>query len=62
MEVLNHPLYLYNFLSMQQDSIKKITAEIGNIKDELNILSASSWNGKIFFSSPLFTESHILNV
>lgn len=36
--IMTPVVYLYNFLSMQQDSIKKITAEIGNIKDELNII------------------------
>jgi len=29
------------------------------INDVLNMLSASSWNGNIFFSSPLFTLSHV---
>lgn len=36
--IMTPVVYLYYFLSMQQDSIKKITAEISNIKDELNII------------------------
>ena len=33
-----------------------------DIIEELNIQSASSWKGNIFFCSPLFTEYHIFKV
>ena len=41
------------------DSIRKKINAISTIKDVLKILSDSSWNGNIFFSSPLFTLSHV---
>ena len=40
----------------------KEQALVREIKEELNIKSASSWYGNMFFASPLFTDCHIFNV
>ena len=43
-------------------STKFLKTEISYTKNELNMTSASSWNGKIYNLSPLLTESHFFNV